>query len=71
MENEDKRGLCGQQGTICSSYSLSSEYDLHSKSIAIPGMDNSLMSQARVPAEVGRYKVEWSFLLKTTTITTG
>ena len=42
--NEDKRGLCGQRGTNCSSYSLSSEYDLHSKSIAIPDMDSSLKS---------------------------
>lgn len=58
MENEDKRGLCGQRGAICSSYSLSSEYDLHCKSIAIPDMDSSLKSLERLPAEVGRYKVE-------------
>lgn len=58
MENEDKRGLCGKRGAICSSYSLSSEYDLHCKSIAIPDMDSSLKSLARLPAEVGRYKVE-------------
>ena len=58
MENEEKRGLCGQRGTNCSSYPLSSEHDLHCKSIAIPDMDSILKSLARLPAEVGRYKVE-------------